>query len=175
MIVPYSKFSTAWLLLLAALANIGCGYRLAGRGRNLPAAAQTIAIPEFKNDSRQSRAARFVTAAIREEFIARTRLRLGESTEKADLLLDGRISAFETVPLSYSDHGASQHFEVRITVNVRLIDMKKNELFYEGTGLGFREIYEAVGSDFFSQAAGAQGKIAANFAASVVSSILNNF
>jgi hypothetical protein len=192
MIVPYSNFSTifkkkncylrdlyceamkpaAWLLLLAAMANVQCGYRLAGRGRNLPPTARTIAIPAFKNESAEYRAERFVTAALREEFTGRRRLHLSESLEKVDLALTGRISAFATVPVSDSDRGAAGHYQVRVTIDVRLIDMKKNALIYEGNGLVFREPYEAAGGDFFSQESADLAKIAAKFASAVVTTIL---
>lgn len=192
MIIPYSKFSpifkkkicylrdlhceamkpAAWLLLLAALANAQCGYRLAGRGRNLPPTARTIAISAFKNESAEYRAERFVTAALREEFTGRRRLLLSESPEKADLALTGRISAFAAVPVSDSERGTSRHFQVRVTIDVRLIDMKKSALLYEGNGLVFREPYEAAGGDFFSQESAALAKIAAKFASNVVTTIL---
>jgi TolB-like protein len=166
---------TSWLLLLVSLLNLQCGYRLSGRGRNLPATAQTIAIPSFKNETSRYQAERFVTDAIKEEFIKRSRLRLSESSDKADLVLEGRISAFETVPVSYTNRGAAKLHEVRITINVRLIDMKKNELFYEGTGLVFHETYKTDAADFFSQETGSLIKIASKLASSVVSSILDNF
>ena len=166
---------TSWLLLLISLLNLQCGYRLSGRGRNLPAMAQTIAIPEFKNETSRYQAERFVTVAIKEEFIKRSRLRLSESVNQADLVLEGRISAFETVPIPHTGHGTPDLYEVRITINVRLIDKKKNELFYVGNGLVFRETYETDAADFFSQETGSLIKIAAKFASSIVSSILENF
>jgi hypothetical protein len=164
----------SWLLLLvlplASLLNLQCGYHLAGRGRNLPAAARTIAIPAFANDTPNFAAQQFITAALREEFPRRSRRRLCDALEKADLLLEGRISAFETVSC------ASRRVEVRISVHVRLIDLKKNELVYEGNGLSFREAYEVpVGDDFFFLATDARDKIAAKFAAGIVSTILDNF
>jgi curli biogenesis system outer membrane secretion channel CsgG len=166
---------TYWLLLLIPLLSMQCGYSLSGRGRNLPATAQTIAIPEFKNETSRYQAEHFVTAAIKEEFIKRSRLQLSESIDKADLVLEGNISAFETAPLSNTDRGTANLYEVSITIDVRLIDMKKNELFYEGTGLVFRETYETAAADFFSQETGALNKIAAKFTSSVVTSILENF
>jgi len=195
MLVPYSKFSTifkkkicylrdlyceamkhfTWLLLLICLLNLQCGYRLAGLGRNLPAAAQTIAIPDFKNETSRQQAVRFVTAAIQEEFIKRSRLRLSESIENADLVLEGKISAFETVPVGYGDSGSANQFELRISIHVRLIDMKKNELFYERNGLVFRETYETDTIDFFSQETDSLLEIASHFASSIVTSILDNF
>jgi curli biogenesis system outer membrane secretion channel CsgG len=164
-----------WLLLLASLINLQCGYRLTGWGRNLPAAAQTITIPEFKNTTSHYQAGRFITVAIKEEFIKRSHLRLNESIDNADLLLEGIINAFETAPISYSTFGAAHLSEIRITLTIRLIDMKKNELFYETTGQVFRETYETDASDFFSQGTESQDEIAAKIASSVVASILDNF
>ena len=165
----------SWLLLLVSLLNLQCGYRLTGRGQNLPAAAQTIAIPEFKNTTSHYQAGRFLTVAIKEEFIKRSRLRPSESIAKADLLLEGIISAFATAPISSGTFGAANLSEVRITITIRLIDMKKNELFYVATGQVFRETYETAASDFFSQGIEFQDEIAAKFASSIVASILDNF
>jgi len=166
---------SAWLLLLVSLLNMQCGYRLAGRGRNLPASAKTIAIPEFQNETSRYQAQPFVSAAIREEFIKRSRLRLVAAVDKADLVLEGRIGAFETTPVAYSDHGTAKMCDLHITVHVRLIDLKNNEIVYEVSGLAFRATYETDAVDFFSQAAGSLEKIGSRFAASVVSSILDNF
>jgi len=195
MVVPYSKFSSifkkricyprdlycaaikhsAWLLLLLSLLTLQCGYRLSGRGRNLPVAAQTVAIPEFVNETPRYPAGRFVSEAIRGEFLKRSRLRSSPGIDGADLLLEGRISAFETSPVAYSARGTSDRHEVRITVSVRLIDLKKNELFYEGNGLHFRETYETDAVDFFSQEAAALEKMAAKFSDAIVTAILENF
>ena len=195
MLVPYSKFSTifkkkicylrdlyceamkrsAWLLLLLSLLTLQCGYRLSGRGRNLPAAARTVAIPEFINETPRYPAGRFVSEAIRKEFLKRSRLRSSADIDGADLLLEGRINTFETSSVAYSARSAADRHEVRITVSVRLIDMKKNELFYEGSGLNFRETYETDAVDFFSQEAAALEKLADKFSGAIVTAILDNF
>jgi outer membrane lipopolysaccharide assembly protein LptE/RlpB len=167
--------NAVWLLLAVSLLNLQCGYRLSGRGRNLPPAAETIAIPDFKNQTSRAQAEQFITFAVRNEFIKRSRLRLVDSQAKADLVLEGEITAFETVPISYSEQGAANLYEVRLTLNVRLIDMNTNELFYQGTGLAFRETYETDNADFFSQETESLIEIASKFAASIVVSILENF
>ncbi|MCU0236336.1 MAG: CsgG/HfaB family protein [Acidobacteria bacterium] len=164
-----------WLLLAASLLSLHCGYRLAGRGDNLPAGAATIAIPAFKNQSSSPQAEQFVTFAVRQEFIRRGRLRLVETRADADLLLEGTITAFKTTPLSYSDAGGANFYEVRLTLDVRLVDMRSNEMAFQGSGLVFQETYDTEGADFFSQESGSLDKIAAQFAAAIVTSILENF
>jgi hypothetical protein len=166
---------TAWLLLPLALLNLNCGYRLSGRGNTLPPAAKTIAIPDFKNQTSRPQADQFITYAVREEFVRRSRLLLVESQADADLVLEGTITAFKTTPISYSEAGAANLYEVRLTMDVRLIDMQSGEVFYQGSGLSFQETYETESADFFSQETGSLAKIAAKFADSIVASILENF
>jgi TolB-like protein len=163
------------LLLLAALLSLRCGYRLAGHGKNLPPGVMTIAIPAFKNQTARPQAEQFVTFAVREEFIRRSRLRLVESAADADLLLEGTVTAFDTTPLSYSEAGAANLYEVRLTLEVRLVDMRTGEMVYQGKGLSFQETYDTDSDDFFSQESGSLDRIAGKFAASIVTSILENF
>jgi len=165
----------AWLLLAASLLNLRCGYRLAGRGNNLPPGATTIAIPAFKNQTSRPQVEQFVTFAVREEFARRSRLRLVESQADADLLLEGTITAFKTTPLSYSEAGGANFYEVRLTLDVRLVDMTTNEMAYQGSGLVFQETYDTDGADFFAQESGSLDRIAAKFAVAIVTSILENF
>jgi outer membrane lipopolysaccharide assembly protein LptE/RlpB len=166
---------TTWLLFVLALLGLHCGYRLSGHGNNLPPAARTIAIPGFKNQTAQPQADQFITIAVREEFIRRSKLRLVEAQADADLVLEGKITAFKTTPVSYSEAGAANMYEVRLTMDVRLIDMQSGEMFYQGSGLSFQETYETDSADFFSQESGSLVRIGAKFASSIVASILENF
>ncbi len=166
------------LLLLAVMALLfttGCGYRLSGRGRNLPPGAKTIAIPNFKNQTARPQAEQFVTFAVRDEFIKRSRLRLSEGTANADLFLEGTITDFTVTPVSYSDEGAANVYEIRLTLNVRLIDLRSSETFFQKNGQVFQETYETDTDDFFSQETESLTRIAAKFASSIVASILENF
>lgn len=163
------------LPLLASLAGLSCGYRLAGSGRRLPEGAETIAIPAFRNQTARAEAEQFVTYAVRGEFIRRSRLRLVESQAGADLLLEGTITAFQTTPLSYSEAGAASLYEVRLTLEVRLIDLRDGEVAYQASGLSFRESYATDTDNFFAQESGSLGRIADKFADSIVTAILENF
>ncbi len=161
--------------ILAALLAAACGYRLSGRVNTLPADAATLAVPAFRNESARAQAEQFVTYAVRDEFIRRSRLRLVDSPADADLLLEGKIAAFRTTPLSYSEAGAANLYEVRLVLDVRLLDTRSGEILFQGEAISFRDTYETESGDFFSQESGALDRIAAKFAASVVSAILENF
>jgi len=163
------------LPLLAALAGLSCGYRLAGSARSLPAGAATIAIPAFRNQTSRPQAEQFVTHAVRGEFVRRSRLRLVESPAAADLLLEGTITAFQTTPLAYSEAGAANLYEVRLTLDVRLVDLRDGGVAFQGSGLSFRESYDTDMDSFFSQESGSLNRIADKFAASIVTTILEIF
>jgi hypothetical protein len=64
---------------------------------------------------------------------------------------------------------------VRLALDIRLVDMRSGDMVFQGSGLSFRETYETEDADFFSQETDSLGKIAAKFAASIVTSILENF
>ncbi len=163
------------LLLVAALFQLQCGYRLSGHGRNLPAGSDSIAIPGFKNQTSRPQAEQFVTFAVREEFIRRSRLHLVEDQRNADLLLEGTITDFTVTPISYSQEGAANQYQVHLALDVRLIEIDSSEILFQGSGLSFQEAYETDNADFFSQETGSLGKIARKFASSIVTTILENF
>jgi len=154
---------------------INCGYHLSGHGQFLPADAKTIIITDFKNNTSRFQVEQFVTLAVKEEFIRRTRLRLVDSASRADLVIEGQVDAFDVRPLSYSDRAAANLYEVQIVVSVRLMNIKTNELLFEGSRQNFRDSYQTDTGDFFSQETEALKKIADRFGASIVSSILENY
>jgi outer membrane lipopolysaccharide assembly protein LptE/RlpB len=169
------RLATGLLLLAAALSLSRCGYRLSGRGRDLPTGAATIAIPAFKNQTTRPQADQLVTFAVRDEFVRRSRLRLVESQDDADLLLEGTITAFSAAPISYSRAGAANQYEVRLALDARLIEIRSGVIVFQGSGLSFRETYATDNADFFSQETGSLARIAAKFASSIVTTILEKF
>jgi hypothetical protein len=112
---------------------------------------------------------------VRGEFVRRSRLRLVESPAAADLLLEGTITAFQTTPLAYSEAGAANLYEVRLVIDVRLIDLRSGEVAYQGSGLSYRESYDTDTDNFFLQESGSLDRLAERFAASIVTAILENF
>jgi len=152
-----------------------CGYHLRGRGNAIPPAIHSIAIPAFKNQTMRFQAEKFVTTAVKEEFISRSRLQLIDDPEKADALLEGEITGFNVRPLSYTEQASANLQEIQIVLNVRLIDRQQSTILFEGKNIMYVDSYQTETGDFFSQETESLQKIAERFAASIVSTILENF
>jgi hypothetical protein len=163
-----------------------CGYKLSGYSKQIPDHIKTIIIPDFENKTTRFQAEQFITFAVRDEFIKRSDLVLVENESRADSILEGTITQFNVKPLSYADDASANFFKVSISVSVRFIDLETNEIIFEGQNISFSDSYEidiygdAAGEfdaaeDFFSQETETLAKVANEFAASVVTTILENF
>lgn len=163
-----------------------CGYKLTGFSKQIPDHIKTIIIPDFENKTTRFQAEQFITFAVRDEFIKRSDLVLVEDESRADSTLEGTITQFNVRPLSYAEDASANFYKVSISVSVRFIDLKTNEIIFEGQNISFSDSYEidvygdAAGEfdaaeDFFSQETETLAKIAGEFASSVVTTILENF
>jgi outer membrane lipopolysaccharide assembly protein LptE/RlpB len=165
------------LVLLAAVA-LGlsrCGYKLSGFGNQIPDHIKTVVIPDFDNKTARYQLDQYITFAVKEEFIKRSNLALVDREGRADAILEGTITKFDVTPLSYGEDASANLYKVSISVNVRFVDLKTNEIIFEGKGVSFNDTYEIDEDDFFSQETETLLKIAEEFAASIVTTILENF
>jgi hypothetical protein len=169
------KFVFIFCLCVVSWASFRCGYRLAGTGRQIPPHIHTIVIKNFENKTSRYQAEQFVTFAVRDEFIRRSRLKLVDRLSQGDSVLEGEIVRFDVRPLSYSGSALANQYRLSITLNVRFIDLKTNEIIFENQRLSFSDSYEIESGDFFTQETEALARISKNFAESIVSTILENF
>lgn len=174
------------LCVCAGMLLNNCGYKLSGFGNQVPDHVKTILIPDFENKTTRFQVEQYITYSVREEFIKRSNLELVDTQSRADSLLEGTILRFDVAPISYGEDASANLYRVTITVNVRLIDLKTDELIFEGEGISYSESYEFnsyggdlteldAADDFFSQETDTIIKIAEEFAASLVTTILENF
>lgn len=168
------------IVIPALLAAIGiglsnCGYKLTGFGNQVPEHIKTIVIPDFDNKTARYQLDQYITFAVKEEFIKRSDLTLADREARADAVLEGTINKFIVTPISYGDDASANLYKVTIAVDVRFIDLKTNEIIFEGKGISFSDTYEIDEDDFFSQETETLLKIAEEFAASIVTTILENF
>ena len=110
---------------------INCGYHLSGAGSTLPEGAKTIAIPDFENLSASPDAQQYITFAIRDEFIRRSKLKLTDDISEVDLVLEGVINQFIVKPISYTERISANVYSITLSLDVKLVDKNDNKIIFQ--------------------------------------------
>lgn len=166
-------------LAFLLLAGSACGYRVGGRGSTLPLDLKVIAVPAFENRTTWMRLEQRLTAAVMQEFIHRTRYRVvGREEDAADAVLRGTVLEATTAPVIF-DPGTGRASVVQVTVrlSVELRDRRTKKLLFSNSDYTFREQYEITSDldSFFEERNPALQRLGRDFAATLVSAILENF
>ena len=154
----------------------GCGYHLAGKAAAIPENIDSIAIPVFVNTTIKYRIEQRLTAAVIEEFIARTRYRITSDPLSAKALLSGEVTEFRSTPIIFSSGGATT-YAITVRLKVSLKDLTTQKLLFENNNFAFREEFEISSepSEFFPEEGPAMDRLAMTFSKSLVSTILASF
>jgi hypothetical protein len=178
---PQSRLLSC-LVLAAALASGSCGYSLAGRGVFLPAHIQTIGVPLFVNNTTVFEVEQRLTERVRSEFIGRGRYRVLPDSTGVDAVLLGQISSITIIPASFTGQQQASRYVFTLITRIEFRDVANDQVIWENPSLQFREEYEVTATGdvldpnvFFGQESNAVERIAADFAKTVVSSILEAF
>jgi lipopolysaccharide assembly LptE-like protein len=164
--------------LLAALTTTGCGYRAGGHAASLLPNVRTIAVPTFQNQTFRFKIEQSLTAAVIHEFLARTAYRAQSGTEGSDAVLEGIVTSISSGPILF-DPKTGRTTRVLMTVGVRvsLLDSRTRKPILEATDLTYSEPYE-VSTDpetYFAENGPALERLSREVAATVVSTVLENF
>lgn len=179
---PASRLgAVAALLLLLPLG--ACGYALAGRGAFLPSYIQTIGVPLLVNNTTVFDVEQALTQRVRAEFIGRGRYKVVPDATDADAVLTGEIAAISVTPSGFNADQQATRYVVVMVVKMEFRDLRQNRVLWENAALTFREEYDLVtvagtGTDvaaFFGSGSNALERISADFARTVVASILEAF
>jgi len=157
----------------AALAA-GC-YKRVDSGASLSKELTTIAVPTFRNPSLRYRVEQRFTDAVTREILRRERrLRIVTDPEKADLVITGEIKDLRSGGALLDDTGRTRVFQVVVVAGVTLRDRPHGKVLFDNQRMVFRGEYELAGDpeSFFNEESPAVDRIAADFASSVVSTIL---
>lgn len=165
-------------IVLTCLAISGCGYHVAGRSSNLPAAWTSIAVPTFKNDTVQYRIEQRFTQAVIRELITRTKYHIVSDPDSADAVLHGEILSIDTSPVLF-DANTGQVTTTLVTVHARvtLVGSNVEKPVYENKDMVFRSEYQIPSnvSTFFQQEDPALERMARDFASNLVANVLEGF
>ena len=170
-------FRTLFLCVTVAFLS-GCGYHVAGRASRLPANIKTIAVVTFENQTARYRIEQRLTQAVVREFLARTGYRIVSDPAAADAVLRGQVTGIETAAVLFdAATGRATTMLVTVHLKVSLEDSATKAILYRNDNFLFRQPYE-ISTDvpsFFEEQDPALGRLARDFAATLVSTILENF
>jgi outer membrane lipopolysaccharide assembly protein LptE/RlpB len=189
------KFQIHFLALVISVAAFlsACGYHVNGTASNLPPGLKVIAVPALKNDTTRYRIEQRMTQAVVREFISRSRYRIVSSEESADAVLHGEITSFEAIPAVFDTTPTTSNSTTVPTINtntarvttmlvsvhmkVSLQERETKKILYQNDDYLFREPYEISTnpSVFFDEQGPALERMSRDFAARLVSDVLENF
>jgi len=188
------KFEILPLCLSLTLFLSACGYHVGGTASQLPPGLKVIAVPALKNDTPRYRIEQRMTEAVVHEFIARTKYRIVSSEDSADAVLHGEITSFEAIPAVFdttptttpnSTSGPTVNTTtarattmlVSVHMKVSLEERETKKVLYKNDDYLFRQPYE-ISTDpakFFDEQGPALERMSRDFAARLVSDVLENF
>lgn len=110
---------------------LGCGYTT---GSSLDPKYQRIAVPAFKNLSRQYDFQAPLTNAVLRKFITDGRLEVVTPSE-ADLVLEGAILDYKLKGLTFDENDEVTQFLCVVVAGARLVDAETQEVLWEDRNL----------------------------------------
>jgi hypothetical protein len=174
--IPVRAFSVGLCLCGAFLSS--CGYHVAGRGNALPKDWKTIAVVAFQNRTPRYRLEQRFTQAVVRELIARTKYRIASDPENADAVLRGEVTGLESSAVLFdSATGRATTMLVSVKMKVELEERATKRMVWKNDAFLFREEYE-ISTDvpsFFEESEPALERMAREFAATLVSALLEKF
>jgi outer membrane lipopolysaccharide assembly protein LptE/RlpB len=172
------KYSSLLAVLVAALSGVSCGYHVAGRASNLPSEWKTIAVPAFKNDTTRYRIEQRFTESVIKQFLQRTKYKIVQNPPEADAVLHGEVLTIETDPMIFNaTTGQVTMMLVVVHTKVLLVDNKTQKVVYKNDDMVFRDEYQIStdAREFFEEQDPALERMARDFAAQLVSNVVETF
>ena len=125
---------------LVAAAITGCGYSFRG---NLPEHIQTVAVPVFANKTGEPRIESLLTNGVVEAFSTNGRLRVVRR-EDADAVLEGEVIGYSVQSISYDSQANVRQYRLTVTLNLKLLDMKKSAVLFEEHSLSEKADFQVM-------------------------------
>lgn len=172
-----NKFLLSGSALAALALAASCGYRLSGHGDLMPASAKTVAVI-FRNGTTRYDLARMLPAEVTREFLTRTRYKVVDDRNQADVVLEGIVAnVFPSPTTSDPATGRATGALLVVQLNLTLTERATGKLLWSRNGWDFRERYE-VSTDpqaYFDESTPAMQRLSQDVARAVVSTILEHF
>jgi hypothetical protein len=164
-------------IFIAILINsLGCGYRIHSSVSVLPSGIQSLGVPTFRNLTNQYKIEQMISSAVLKEFSIRTKAQVSSKNSGVDAVLAGEIVAMSSTPATFGSQSFGLAFLVTVQMNVKLVNSRDSAIIWQKDDFLFQQRYalNSVVRDFFSEENPALERLARDFAASLVSAILEN-
>ncbi|HXK61621.1 MAG TPA: LPS assembly lipoprotein LptE [Acidobacteriota bacterium] len=173
----------AALILLVLLPLVACGYRPAVATRSIK--GQSIAVEPLVNRTTTFEVEQTLTRALVRNLVEKSSYRVTPELSQADVILRGEILSVNATPVIYGRRLTEESgretfgsaFLVTLNARVELRERQTDKVLFKNNNYLFREQYEinADVQNFFSELNPALERIANDFGASVVATILEDF
>ncbi len=165
-----------FLLFLACLFFLHCGYHLRGTGSFLPPHIKRMIIPMFKNLTTRFELDLKLTQSVIDEIVARGIVEIAGNIESADAVLIGEITGFRVIPIAFSKEATADRYNITVVAKIILKDIVNQKIIFSNPNFQYVEEYEVPeGADFETVESEALDKVSVKFARSLVSTILEGF
>lgn len=117
---PRTLILFALLLILS-----GCGYTIGTSDHtSMPHSktgpARTIAVPIFDNSTSEPLLGEIVTERVKAQLLAAVALRMANTNQKPELLLNGHVSKFKLTPVAFDANSLATEYQLELHVKVTL-------------------------------------------------------
>lgn len=117
-----------------------------------------------------------LTRSVIDEFVARGKVEITSDMENADAILVGEITSFTVNPIAFSEKATADRYNIIVVAKITLNDLVQRKIIYSNPAYIYQKEYEVPeGTDFETIETEAVGKIAEEFARSVIITILEGF
>jgi outer membrane lipopolysaccharide assembly protein LptE/RlpB len=167
------------ILALGVLAAAGCGYHLVGQSSTLPARLQKLYVAPFVNQSGRAELDQRLTEAVTQEWVRRGRFQLVSSSDQADVVLSGTITAAATSPVQFDTVGRATQYQLTVLADIQFVDRTgpkpvviwRDQHFSRSTA--YQVDVNAI--NYFDQSVEAMDTLSRDFARGLVTTILEGF
>ena len=154
----------------------GCGYRVASKNRSSPQ-FRTLAVVPLENKTTTSEVEQILTRSLVRAFVEKSSYQLINDPSKADAVLRGVVSRLTASPVIFRRGTFGSTFLVTLQAQMELQDQRSGKILYKNDDYIFREQYQ-INVDienFFSELNPALGRVAGDFASSIVTTLLESY
>lgn len=177
--LQFASFQTILLMVAivaaACVAGSSCGYRMRSASKNFADGIRSLGIPTFVNHTQRQKIEQQMTRALLREFTVRTGIPVSSASAGVDAVLQGEVRNLTSSPVAFGTDTFGSAFIVVVQMSVKLVRTRDGAVLWEDSDFVYRERYilNTKVTDFFSEEGPALQRLSREFAASLVSAMLN--